>query len=405
MNLYQAFVRNHTPQGTINGLTDDVKRIAQMGFKYLYIMPHYPISQAGRKGTYGSPYAIADYRSVHPQLGTLEDFKALLHEVHQHDMKLLIDIVFNHTGNDHYYVKSNPEYYLLDEHGVPTRKVADWSDITDFDMSNRALWDELIDVLLFWAKLGVDGVRCDVASLIDFDFWKQAKTVVNQQFPQFEWYGESVDLGFLRAIRKAGHKLVNDYELMTVFDGCYNYDLWEVQRDVMKKEKSWDLLAALLNYQWSEKQLSNVKWYFVDNHDQPRALTFLSKTDYVKWLSLILLMPGTGFVYAGSESYQDKDTPLFEKECINRQFDEGLVSLITRLNGFKNQIYSEKVTDYYIQSENEVVTMTLETKQRVYTFMINFSNKPVLVEKSGLDLINNQKFDTILLTDQFILLD
>ena len=98
--IYQVYVRNYSEEGTFKSLEDDLERIKELGVDYIYILPIHPIGKKNRKGSLGSPYSIKDYYGINPELGTLDDFKSLIHRVHELDMKLMMDIVFNHTSYD-----------------------------------------------------------------------------------------------------------------------------------------------------------------------------------------------------------------------------------------------------------------------------------------------------------------
>ena len=163
--IYEVFIRNHFPKGTIKSLIDDIPRIKQLGMNVVWLMPFYPIGRKDRKGCLGSPYAIMDYRQVDPELGTLEDFRQLSETVHANGMKLMIDIVFHHVSPDSRIATDHPEWIRRDTEGHFLRKVPDWSDIVDLDYAQPELWDYLIESLMFWLEAGTDGFRCDVAPL------------------------------------------------------------------------------------------------------------------------------------------------------------------------------------------------------------------------------------------------
>ena len=138
-------------------------------------MPIHEIGQKSKKGTLGCPYSIKDYKSINPEYGTIDDFQKLIIEAHKKGMKVMIDIVFNHTSHDSVLRAQNPEYFYKNEDGIISNKVGDWWDIIDLDYtSSRALWSELIDVLLYWNELGVDGFRWDVSSLLPIEFLEEA---------------------------------------------------------------------------------------------------------------------------------------------------------------------------------------------------------------------------------------
>ncbi|HLV10502.1 MAG TPA: alpha-amylase family glycosyl hydrolase, partial [Halanaerobiales bacterium] len=195
--IYEVFPRNHSPQGTLNQLRADIGRIKELGADIIWLMPVYPIGETAKKGQYGSPYAIRDYRKINPHLGSREDFKELVERAHQRDIQVMIDIVFNHTAADSHLIREHPDWYLLDDDGKFSRKVAEWDDIYDLDYSSSSLREYLIQTLENWARLGVDGFRCDVAPLVPLDFWAEARKRLNK-IRDIIWLAESVEKSFIR---------------------------------------------------------------------------------------------------------------------------------------------------------------------------------------------------------------
>ena len=135
-SIYQVFIRNHTEEGSIKALIKDIDRIQSMGFDILYLMPFHPISVLNRKGTYGSPYAIANYYEVSEDLGTLDDLQELINKAHLLNMKVIMDIVFNHTGRDHTYITTHPEYYVLDNEKKPFVYVSEGKGVVEIHIAN-----------------------------------------------------------------------------------------------------------------------------------------------------------------------------------------------------------------------------------------------------------------------------
>ncbi|HEY2725697.1 MAG TPA: alpha-amylase family glycosyl hydrolase, partial [Parafilimonas sp.] len=102
-NIYEVNVRQYTDEGTFNAFAKHLPRLKEMGVKILWLMPVTPISKEKRQGTLGSYYACSDYVSINPEFGNLNDFKNLVTEAHNLEMKLIIDWVANHTGCDHHW--------------------------------------------------------------------------------------------------------------------------------------------------------------------------------------------------------------------------------------------------------------------------------------------------------------
>lgn len=372
-NLYQVFIRNHTPEGTIKALIEDLDRIKDMGFDVIYLMPFHPISYLNRKGTYGSPYAIADYYTVSEDLGTLADMKDLLNEIHQREMKVIMDIVFNHAGADHIYTRTHPDYFLLDDKGQPTRKVADWSDIVDYNFDNRDLWNELKKVLMYWAEFGFDAYRCDVANLLPFEFWLEAISLVKSKYPELKWFSESVSPGFVKALRLQGETIVSDLDILRLFDGSYDYDIWQLQQDAMFDHSKIETFSTLLNYRYASMMKNKTKWHFIENHDNERLRDKgMSEKDYRRWLTYALLYPGMGFLYAGQESKEQPNASFFEKQVINRDFDDDLVDYIRLLNDRKKQLVQEQIVWCETRYEDKSLYIDITTKEKTHTFGLHF---------------------------------
>lgn len=224
--IYQVFVRNHTPQGNFKSLVSDLVRIKALGVDIIYLLPIHQIGLKARKGSYGSPYSIKDYHSISSDLGTLDDFILLLEEAHKLDLKVMLDIVFHHTSRDAIYIKSHPDWYIY-KNGQLANKVGDWSDICDLEIKNEELQEYLIDILVYWTRLGVDGFRCDVASLVPISFWKKAKEAVVSVNPNSIWLAESIEIEFRDYIRSIGEVAEDDETLYQAFDILYDYDIFK----------------------------------------------------------------------------------------------------------------------------------------------------------------------------------
>ncbi len=122
-----------------------------MGVDIVWFLPIHPIGKLHRKGnnggaqmhlnvtigSQGSPYSIADYRAVNPEYGTKSEFVNLIKSAHDIGLKIMIDVVLNHTAHDSVLAATHPEWFLKDENGKPKAKVPSWSDIVDLDYSHK----------------------------------------------------------------------------------------------------------------------------------------------------------------------------------------------------------------------------------------------------------------------------
>ena len=180
--IYSIYVRAHTPEGTFRAVIPDLDRIAALGVDMIWFLPIHPIGVEKKKGSLGCPYANRDYRSVNPEYGSMEDFQALVDAIHAHEMKVMIDVVYNHTSPDSVLFETHPEFFWQDAEGKPGNRVGDWSDVIDLDYRVAELWDYQLETLRMWAGI-VDGFRCDVASLLPLAFWKRARAAVQEVHP------------------------------------------------------------------------------------------------------------------------------------------------------------------------------------------------------------------------------
>jgi len=173
--IYQIYPRNFTKEGTLRAAIPQLGRIVAMGFDWVYLTPIHPIGKAARKGSLGSPYAIYDYRAINPELGSEADFAAFIDAAHAHRLKVMIDVVYNHTSPDSVLAREHPDWFLRGPDGRPGRKCGDWSDVVDFDyQASPHLWVELIDTLSMWRGRGGGGFCCDVGSLGPAAFLEEA---------------------------------------------------------------------------------------------------------------------------------------------------------------------------------------------------------------------------------------
>src|ERR1700733_2132078 len=97
-SIYEVNLRQYTPEGTMAAFEKELPRLKDMGIDILWFMPITPISKEKRISTLGSYYSCSDYTAINPEFGTLDDFKRLVATAHAMGLRVIIDIVANHTG-------------------------------------------------------------------------------------------------------------------------------------------------------------------------------------------------------------------------------------------------------------------------------------------------------------------
>ncbi|MGB9686060.1 MAG: alpha-amylase family glycosyl hydrolase, partial [Rectinema subterraneum] len=235
----------------------------------------------------------------------------------------------NHTSPDSILVQEHPDWFLKGLDGKPGRKCEDWSDVVDFDYSaSPHIWVELISTLARWRDRGVDGFRCDVASLVPADFWKQARMRVNQYDPgarkelsSLVWLAESVHPAFLRRMRSEGYGAWSEPELhAAAFDLTYDYDGWERLEVKKVKKRGQTPIFEYFEYLYAQETLypkGAKKLRFLENHDQERAASRLGRGDRLKaWTVLYQFLPGIALAYMGQELALEHRPSLFDRDPI-----------------------------------------------------------------------------------------
>lgn len=302
--IYQINTRQFTPEGTFRAATAQLGRLKAMGIDIVWIMPIHPIGEVNRKGALGSPYAVKDYYGVNPELGSLDDFRALVAAAHDLGMYVVLDWVANHTAWDNHLVTEHPEWYLRDWKGefCPT-PWWDWDDIIDFDYKDPALREYMTDALKHWVRVAdVDGFRCDVAGFVPTDFWETVREELDEIKPVFmlaEW--ESKDLH------------------AASFDMTYSWHWNETVHRICTG--SLDCSALEVYYAWNEKNWPReaMRMLFVSNHDK----NAWEGTEFEQFgpgleaaMVLSVISEGLPLVYNGQEAGYDKRLEFFERDPI-----------------------------------------------------------------------------------------
>jgi len=393
--IYSIYVRNHTNDGTFNAVAEDLDRIKSLGTDIIWFMPIHPIGVKNKKGSLGCPYANKDYRTTNPEYGTMDDFKSLVEKIHAKGMKCIIDVVYNHTSPDSNLSVEHPEFFYRKPDGNFGNKVGDWSDIIDLDYSNKELWQ--IDSLVMWAKI-VDGFRCDVASFVPVEFWKQAREAVAKVNPDCIWLAESVHSSFNVFSRKSGIYTASDYELFDAFDMEYDYDIREVFDKYLKGETSLSHYLDMFNYQEAIYPQNYDKMRCLENHDQPRICHYVKeKSDLENYTAFLYFLKGSTLIYAGQEFGCDETPSLFDKDVFPRNTGIDLSNLFAKLDTIKKTVLDDD--DYFradADDENDIAILERDNNKgkKVGIFSLKSKSADVKVDLPDGDYKNEISGET-----------
>ena len=243
--------------------------VAEMGFDVVYLPPIHPIGLTKRKGSnnglqasetdVGSPWAIGaaegGHKSIHPQLGTLDDFRRLMMKARELGIDIALDIAFQ-CSPDHPYVREHPEWFSRRADGGiqyaenPPKK---YEDIVPFNFECDAwdeLWHELLDVFLFWIKQGISLFRIDNPHTKPFLFWEWLIVEVKRKHPETLFLAEAftrpkiayrlAKLGFSQSYtyfpwRNAKRELETYFTELTRTEVCeyFRPNLWPNSPDIL----------------------------------------------------------------------------------------------------------------------------------------------------------------------------
>lgn len=235
---YELFPRSASSMPNTHGNFKDVikllPRVFKMGFDVLYFPPIHPIGEVNRKGKNnsltatendpGSPWAIGNrlggHKAIHPQLGTLNDFKELLTEANKYGIDIAMDIAYQ-CAPDHPYVKEHPQWFKWRPDGTvqyaenPPKK---YEDILPFNFETEDwenLWQELKSVIDYWIEAGVRVFRIDNPHTKAFGFWQWMIGEVRKKNPEIIFLAEAFTRPrVMERLAKAG------------FNQSYTYFTW-----------------------------------------------------------------------------------------------------------------------------------------------------------------------------------
>ena len=343
--------------GDIRGIIQKLDYLKELGVNVLWISPMLESPQDD------NGYDISDYRRIYEEYGTMEDYEELLCEAHKRSIRILMDLVVNHTSDEHNWFiesrksKDNPyrDYYIWKD-PVNGKEPNNWGGVfggsaweydpqtqmyylhlfskkqPDLNWENEKVRQEVYDMMKFWCEKGIDGFRMDVISMISKD----------QRFPDGEMnnglYG---DFGpycvhgprIHEFLQEMNQKVLSKYDIMTVGEtagvtieeaqkyagddrnelnmvfqfehvesGCGDYGKWTTAKYDFKEFKS-------IMIKWQE-ELQGKAWnsLFLGNHDQPRSVSRFGNDNpayretSAKMLATCLhMMQGTPYVYQGEE--------------------------------------------------------------------------------------------------------
>ena len=343
--------------GDIRGIIQKLDYLKELGVNVLWISPMLESPQDD------NGYDISDYRRIYKEYGNMEDYEELLSEAHKRDIRILMDLVVNHTSDEHNWFiesrksKDNPyrDYYIWKD-PVNGKEPNNWGGVfggsaweydaqtqmyylhlfskkqPDLNWENEKVRQEVYDMMTFWCEKGIDGFRMDVISMISKDQAFPDGKMNNSLYGDFGPYcvhgpriheflqemnrevlsrydimtvGETSGVTIEEAQKyagEAGKELNMVFQFEHVDNGSGDYGKWTTEKYDFKEFKR-------IMIKWQE-ELQGKAWnsLFLGNHDQPRSVSRFGNDNpayretSAKMLATCLhMMQGTPYVYQGEE--------------------------------------------------------------------------------------------------------
>ncbi|MDE6006714.1 MAG: alpha-amylase [Muribaculaceae bacterium] len=396
--IYEANLRQGTTSRDLKGLQRELPRLKDLGVDVIWLMPIHPISQEQRKGTFGSYYAVQDYKAVNPEFGTMEDLKEFVRTAHAHGMKVILDEVCNHTGADHKWVTEHPEYYALNEKGEKYGPY-DWTDVYKLDYSNPATRAAMTDALKFWIEeADIDGYRCDVAGEVPTDYWEEARPQLQAIKPILMLAESSTPSLLVKAFDVDYAWPMKD--VFNAIAATKGINKWAAEHKENRPKMSASDIPALIERQKKEFPADSRHMNMVTNHD----LNSWEGTEFDRFgpatgafATLSYTLPGVPMMYTGQEVGFNHPFEFFEQDSIQPVYEANeFTAFYERLNSLKhnNRALDASVpADFYSATNPDILCFVREvanpdgTDNKVMV-IANLSNEktPLIFKAKGIDV-------------------
>jgi len=312
--IYEIFVRRFDDEVTFETIESRLDYLDDLGVDALWLTPildahsHRDETQPG--GPHG--YDIIDYYETADALGTTEDYEALVEACHERDIRVIFDLVINHTAREHPYfraakhgetvpsddlgyfenVSGDDQEFFADlyewEYGTTAKTYAYWQGIPVVDYDSLALRSWLLDVIDHWQGI-VDGFRCDVAWGVPRSFWKNVRDRVKARDEDFLLLDETVPW----------HSDFAENQ----FDAHFDYGFNETLRAIARGEEDATAVNDVLDDRAAMGYPDHTTFFnYVENHDMSRYVSIGDRDSQMAAGAATFTLPGAPMLYYGQET-------------------------------------------------------------------------------------------------------
>jgi alpha-glucosidase len=342
--FYQVYVRSFADSdgdgvGDIPGITSRLAYLERLGVDAIWLTPFYPSPQVDHG------YDVADYVDVDPRFGTLADFDALIAAAHDRGIRVIVDVVPNHSSSLHAWF-TGPDrerrYVTVEGDELPNNWPSNWGgpawtydeerdhwylhlfapEQPDLDWNLQLVRDDFAEILRFWLDRGVDGFRIDVAHGLvkKASLESEPEPLPTSRFSS-DWR-TAIDQPEVHEIYRDWHRLADEYDGDRVLVGEVVFSDQRRVAPYLRPDElhlafnfslvfqPWDAAKIRASIDESLRELPVVTWVF-ENHDVTRIVTRFGGERQARAAALLLLaLPGPVFVYQGQElGLEEVDLP------------------------------------------------------------------------------------------------
>lgn len=383
------------PVNRIKKIGEWGKYLKDLGINTVFLGPIFESTSHG--------YDTADYLKIDRRLGTNEDFKEVCKILHDLDMKIVLDGVFNHVGRNFWAFsdllknRSHKDWFNINLGGNSPYNDGLWYDgweghyeLVKLNLFNKEVRDYLLSVIKFWIdEFSIDGIRFDVAYSLNHDFIKEVHSMTKENGRDFWLMGEMIHGDY--------NSIMND----NMMDSVTNYECYKGIYSSFNSRNMFEI-GYSLNRQFGEEGCPLYKnkllYTFVDNHDVTRFATIIKEKAHIPLgYALMFAMPGIPSIYYGSEWEIEGDKSKGDnvlRPSLESPTKNSLTDYIKKLCNIRKNSKALQLGSYktIFQTNNQFAFLR-EYKGEKIIFAVNIDDKPYTINlngASGENLLNGE---------------
>lgn len=396
---YEFFPRSASKHQGVHGTFKDCERllprVAKMGFDTLYLPPIHPIGEINRKGknnttttvegdvgsTWGVGSQYGGHKAIHPQLGSLDDFKNLIQKAKEHGLEIAMDYALQ-AAPDHPWVKEHPKWFKWRPDGTvqyaenPPKKYQDILPIYWESEDYKALWNACLDILMYWIDCGINVFRVDNPHTKPFYFWNWIISNIKAKHPDVIFLAEAFTAPKIMAqLAKQG------------YTQSYTYFTWR-----NNKHELTEYVEELTKSELREYMQPN---FWPNTPDiNPMHLQAANESKHIQRYVLAATLSSSIGLYGPVYEYMLSDALLGREEYLNSEkfqithydwtIENKLIAVISKINHIRHQ-------NEALQQTNNIKFCYVENSNLMAFYKWNEAKTNELLIIISLDAFNSQQ--------------